>query len=169
MGDKTMLVSLFLLVGVVSFYIFKNDGENFGKRLFKEEDLYENFDNYHLDSIGSKVAKNPNKELLLSGTNFPIKSKIELSSKNAQDSWFLFPHNSKADEGGISSYDQITNNFRYQRNPDIGNTLPGELNSIFYQNNVNRKGNKVCFLDPVEESPEKVRVGFFNTEVDVLY
>jgi hypothetical protein len=164
MVDKSMLFSLLLLGGVVSFFVFKKNG----LPLFKDEDLYENFDNYHLDSVGSKVAKTPNKELLLSDTNFPIKSKIELSSKNAQDAWFLFPHISKADEGG-SSYDQITNNFRYQRNPDIGNTLPGELNSIFYQNNVDRKGNKVCFLDPVEESSEKVRVGFFNTEVDVLY
>ena len=163
MGDKTMLVSLFLLGGVVSFFVLNmNYGVgDVGKRIFNDEDLYENFDNYNLDSIGSKIAKNQN-------TIFPIKSKIELSTKDYKDDWFLFPHISKADEGG-SSYDQITNNFKYQRNPDIGNTLPGELNSIFYQNNVNRKGNKVRFLDPVKDEPDKVRVGFFNTEVDVLY
>ena len=94
-------------------------------------------------------------------------SVIELSTKDNKDDWFLFPHTSKSEICG--SYDQITNNFKYQRSPDIGNTLPGELNSIFYQNNVNRKGNKVRFLDPVKDEPDKVRVGFFNTEVDVLY
>ena len=165
MTDKIMFVSFLFLAGVVSFFVIKNNGF---PPFIKEEDLYEGFDNFDFTSFGSKIAKKSNDELLLGkGTSFPVKPEIELSNTEYKDDWFYFPHTSNSNKGG--SFDQITNNFKYQRNPDIGNALPGELKSIFYQNNVDTKGNTICPLEPVKDDPDKVRVGFFNTNIDVLY
>lgn len=105
--------------------------------------------------------------LLKDSQDFPTKKEIKLSDENFNHFMYEFPHTKNSNFGG--SYLQETNNFRYQRSPDIGNSLPGELNSIFYQDNINRKSNIIKPLCPVKNDPDKVRVGFFNTSVDLLY
>lgn len=113
---------------------------------------------YNLNSkIGSKISNN----LLLSNI-YPLTNKKVIGNTEYKNIWYLFPHTK------TQSFNQITNNLRYYRNPDIANSIPAEFNGLFYKD-IHNKTNIITPLPPVITTPDQVRIGYFNTNVDFLY
>lgn len=67
----------------------------------------------------------------------------------------------------VGSYEQITNNLKYYKNPDNGLCAPAELCGDFYRD-IHTKSNIIKPLPPVQENPSKIRVNFYNTNYGLL-
>lgn len=86
---------------------------------------------------------------------YPFTGRKTVSNKNASDVWW---YNPIFKEG---SYAQITNNLKYQRNPDNGNCVGSEFCSVLYKDN-QQATNYTFPLEPVGNG-EGIRVGYFRT------
>jgi len=98
---------------------------------------------------------------LLKG-QFPI-SKNPVSTKKYSQEWKLYPVFS------IPSFKQMTNNLRYFTNPSIAHESPEDFLDTFYGNKT-AKSNIISYGDvkPIVTYHEP-RVGYWNTNVDVMY
>lgn len=119
----------------------------------------EGYYNYNLNNTGLHV----NSSNFLLSDMFQLTNKKVIGNTNYKNIWFLFPHTN------TQSFNQVTNNLKYVRNPDISNAIPAEFNGLFYKDNLKHKSNIVCPLQPVITEPSQVRVGYFNTNIDLLY
>ena len=117
----------------------------------------EGFYDYNLNNFNSPFGKGSSNLLL--ANFYPLTNKKVLGDTEYKNIWYLFPHTK------TKSFNQITNNLKYLRNPDIANAIPAEFNGIFYKD-IKNKSNIIYPLPPVENSPDKVRVGYFNTNID---
>ena len=72
-----------------------------------------------------------------------------------------FSANQVSSQPPISSYEQITNNVRYQYNPDNGNCSRTEFCNTLYDS-IKTKPNEVYPLPPVKEG-NGTRIGYFRT------
>lgn len=106
--------------------------------------LSEGFSN--LGTIESKV---------LIQDSFPTTGINKVSDKQASGIWWQYPIFK------VGSYDQITNNLRYLRNPDIGRCTPTDFCDAMYKD-IKNKSNYITPLPPVE-SCGGIRVGYFAT------
>ena len=128
---KTILTIVLLLIAVV-LPLFLNTSEGFS--------------NYALGGAS------PAAEILVQDT-FPITGINGVSNKQASDMWWQYPIFK------VGSYDQITNNIRYSRNPDIGRCTPADFCDALYKD-VKNKSNYITPLPPVDDS-DGTRVGYF--------
>jgi len=90
-------------------------------------------------------------EVLVQDTYPPI-GKNQLSNDNANSIWQDYP------VFQLGSYDQITNNIRYPRNPDVGRCTPASMCGALYHDKYTGE-NYVKPLPPVSGSG--TRVGYF--------
>lgn len=141
----------FLLFIIIAFYI------NYYFTLKHKEGFY----SYFLDESGSIYPKSVNKNGILVNNQYPFIDRKKLTSKNNYSSYWWKFQNIKN-----SNYEQITNNFKHIRNPDVANSIPQEFTGIFYHN-IKNKSNVICPLPPVPDQKGSVRVGYFNTPVSV--
>jgi hypothetical protein len=92
--------------------------------------------------------------------SFPLTGSKDVSDKNYSDIWKDYPEFSK------SSYEQITNNLRYVKNPDIGTCIRADMCNALYKNKEN-KSNIVSPLPPAQEGAG-ARVGYYRSEPNML-
>lgn len=92
--------------------------------------------------------------------SYPHTGKKTVSNDNASEIWWHYP------ELKVGSYKQITNNIRYNYNPDIGNCTPAEFCGALYKDK-HVKSNIVKPLGPVCDGPG-ARVGYNRTDYNLL-
>jgi hypothetical protein len=118
--------------------------------VFNFSSLSEGFSNYKLDqSMGETQS-----HILVQDTYPPI-GKNQISNDTASDIWQYYPTFT------LGSYDQITNNIRYPRNPDVGRCTPASMcGALYHQKDLG--SNTITPLPPVSGSG--TRIGYFTTD-----
>ncbi len=91
---------------------------------------------------------------------YPLTDSAVISNNNAD---FVGLHNAPTD---LSSFAQITNNVRYNNNPDNGTCTPAQFCGSFYKNYQN-KVNTAVPLNPVPYGPG-ARVNFVRSKNNLL-
>ncbi len=94
--------------------------------------------------------------------DYPKIGKNKLSNNNYEDIWWKYPVFS------VGSYEQITNNIRYNDNPDIGTCIRADFCGAVYNDAKNMKSNVITPLPPSEEG-NGARVGYYRSEPNKLY
>jgi len=134
---------------IIYFYIKKNNKNQ------------EGYYNYFLDNSGNKYPESITKpSSLLVENQYPFINRKKLSSKNKYNEYWWKFQNTKN-----TSYEQVTNNFKHLKNPDISNAIPQEFSGVFYHNTKNKKSNIICPNPPVPDIEGSVRIGYFNSFV----
>ncbi len=90
---------------------------------------------------------------------YPAIGKNELSNATANNMWQSYPTFT------LGSYDQITNNIRYPRNPDIGRCTPASMCDALYESK-DLGSNTITPLPPVSNSG--TRIGYFTTNDQLI-
>jgi len=117
------------------------------------------FSNYNLADPGL-IPNSENTTLL--ETVYPSTHRKVVSNKNYNDIWWEYPI---FKEG---SYKQITNNIRYNDNPDEGTCIRAEFCNALYKNK-KVKSNYTLPLPPVpNKSEDSARVNYYWTKPDLL-
>ena len=101
---------------------------------------------------------NAQTKVLVQDTYPPI-GKNELSHYTANDMWQDYPIFT------LGSYDQITNNIRYPRNPDVGRCTPASMCGALYHEK-DLGSNTIRPLPPV--SCPGTRIGYFTTDEQLI-
>uniref|UniRef100_A0A6C0B9P9 Uncharacterized protein n=1 Tax=viral metagenome TaxID=1070528 RepID=A0A6C0B9P9_9ZZZZ len=114
--------------------------------------MLENFSSYTLEE---KANYPISEDKPLVYESYPYTGKKTVSNNSASDVWWHFPI---FKEG---SYAQITNNLKYQRNPDNGICVGSEFCGALYKDN-QQGSNYTYSLPPVQNGPG-TRVGYFRT------
>jgi hypothetical protein len=94
--------------------------------------------------------------------DYPQIGKNETSNNNYSDIWFNYP------VLPLGSFEQITNNLRYNDNPDEGTCVRADFCGAAYYNKKDTKSNVTVPLPPAEEGVG-ARVGYFRSEPNELY
>ena len=76
--------------------------------------------------------------------DYPLIGGNQVSTKNTSDIWQDYP------VFGVGSFDQITNNIRYNRNPDDGKCSRAEFCGALYRD-AKHKTNEIVALPAAEE------------------
>ena len=125
----------------------------------------ENFKGYNINKItdlGSKAGKYPASETdVLVQDTFPITGTNGVSDDSASNIWWHYPIFK------VGSYAQITNNIRFPRNPDEGTCTPSGFCGALYRD-IKTSSNYVKQLPPVNSNCSGARVGYFDTNVNLL-
>lgn len=93
---------------------------------------------------------------LLVADTYPPKQPVELNNKDASNLWSYYPIFQ------LGSYEQITNNMKHVRNPDVGRCMPSSMCGAMYHDN-EQGTNVVTPLPPVVTPEGQTRVGYFNS------
>lgn len=119
----------------------------------------EGFSNYSLEESSQNKYPESQTNLLVQNTYQPI-GKNQLSNNTSADIWQDYP------VFPLGSYEQITNNIRYQDNPDEGICMPASMCGALYHDK-NTGNNVIQPLPPVKKSCG-TRVGYFNTDHRII-
>ena len=125
--------------------------------VFNFSSLVEGYSNY---KTGQAMGGYPDAQtqVLVQDTYPPI-GKNELSDDTSNDIWKYYPTFT------LGSYDQVTNNIRYPRNPDIGRCMPASMcGALYHQKDLG--SNTIKPLPPVSTSG--TRVGYFTTDEQLI-
>jgi hypothetical protein len=94
--------------------------------------------------------------------SYPINKTKVVDSDNYSYIWRYYPIFS------LGSYEQITNNFKYYKNPDNGLCSPAEFCGDFYHDiNIKPNTNVITPLPPVPDDPG-IRIGYYRTKEDLF-
>lgn len=93
--------------------------------------------------------------------SYPYTKYKVIDKNNYSSNWRHYPVFS------VGSYEQITNNLKYYKNPDNGLCAPAELCGDFYRD-VYTKSNIIKPLPSVQDDPTKIRVNYYNTSYGLL-
>lgn len=93
--------------------------------------------------------------------DYPQIGRNEVSKDNYSDIWKNYPVFS------VGSYEQITNNLKYFKNPDNGTCRNADFCGAFYRDKKN-VSNVIRPLKEAEEG-EGARVNYYRTEPNKLY
>ena len=120
----------------------------------------EKFENYNLLEV-SKSNNYPSAvSTVLLEDSYPITQKNGVSNKGENQTWKHYPIFK------VGSYLQVTNNFKYQRNPDIANCIPDEFCGTLYKNK-QLESNVIKQLPPVNDNDGR-RINFFTTNIKII-
>ena len=113
-------------------------------------------------SLTDSQVKSASTDVLLTDS-YPLITKNQVNFKDEWQKWWHYPI---FKEG---SYAQVTNNLRYQKNPDIATCSPQEFCGAFYHNN-QYKSNLIYPLPqvPLSRDTDNIRVGWWNTSGNLL-
>jgi hypothetical protein len=93
---------------------------------------------------------------------FPVNKTKKVNSDNYSHDWIYYPI------FPVGSYEQITNNLKYFKNPDEGTCIPAEFCGDFYHDrNLKPDINIIKPLPPVSNDPG-IRVGYYRTKEDLF-
>jgi hypothetical protein len=150
MSSMNNMIFLFLIIviGITLPFIYNNF-----------YNITENFtDSLGTSSLGS--GNFPSSEInTLIQDSYPSTGNNGVSTQSSSKMWWHYPIFK------VGSFDQITNNFKYPNNPDIGNCTPSEFCGALYKTK-HLKSNHIKPLLPVNDSCG-VRVGYFSTDKDI--
>ena len=93
--------------------------------------------------------------------DYPLINSNGISNNNASDIWQDYP------VFGVGSFDQITNNIRYNRNPDDGKCSRAEFCGALYSD-AKHQSNEIVALTAAEEG-SGARVGYYRSEPNTLF
>lgn len=144
------IIYLFLiLILAIGFPLFFN--------LSKSLKMMENFSN-----LGMAQGAYPSSltDVLVQDT-YPITGINSVSDRSGSNMWKKYPIFE------VGSYDQITNNLRYNENPDIGTCTAADFCFALYDDKY-LGSNYVTPLPPVEIMEQGSRVNYFNTDKNLL-
>jgi hypothetical protein len=99
------------------------------------------------------------KEVLVQDT-YPAIGKNEISNNSANNIWWHYP------VFELGSYKQITNNIRYNYNPDNGTCMPASMCGALYHDK-KLESNYITPLPPINPDSGK-RVGYFDTNINLM-
>ena len=92
---------------------------------------------------------------LLVQDQFPPIGGNQVSNDGASNNWVHDP------VFKLGSFEQITNNLKYWKNPDNGLCAPTNMCGALYHDSAHSPSNIVSVLPPVSPKGEGVRVGYF--------
>jgi hypothetical protein len=93
--------------------------------------------------------------------DYPLIGGNQVSTNSASTIWKDYP------VFGVGSFEQITNNIRYNRNPDDGICSRAEFCGALYHD-AKHKTNIITPLPPAEEG-QGARVGYYRSEPNTLF
>jgi len=126
---------------------------------FKLSNSMEGYSNYTLDQSSGDFPQ-AQTEVLVQNTYPPI-GKNKISNNTSYDIWWHYP------VFKVGSFDQITNNIRYPHNPDEGTCMPASMCGALYHDKF-IQSNYVKPLPPVNPNCNGTRVGYFNSDVNLM-
>lgn len=125
--------------------------------IFNVSSFVEGFSNYKLDQANGGYP-DAQTHVLVQDTYPPI-GKNQISNDTSNDIWQYYPTFT------LGSYEQITNNIRYPRNPDVGRCTPASMcGALYHQKDLG--SNVVSPLPPVSVSG--TRIGYFTTNEQLI-
>lgn len=100
---------------------------------------------------------------ILLACSYPTTGRNTVSNESASDMWWHYPIFE------VGSYDQITNNLKYQNNPDIGRCTPANFCGALYKDS-KTKSNYIYPLPQVGEKPveNSTRVNYYYAEPNMM-
>ncbi len=137
-----VLVGVVMLVfmGLIFIIIERIMRENWGGGENKEEGFL------------STIAQSND---LLVQDQFPPIGRNQVSNDGASNNWVHNPIFK------LGSFEQITNNLKYWKNPDNGLCTPTNMCGALYHDSAHHPSNIVSVLPPVSSAKSGVRVGYF--------
>jgi hypothetical protein len=132
-----LFLLLLILIASASFLFFNN---------------VEGYSHYRLDNAMGEVPQ-AETQVLVQDT-YPRTGKNEKSDESSSDIWTDYPVYT------LGSYEQITNNIRYPKNPDNGTCMPASMCNVLYEDKV--LGNNVITPLPPLNPECGTRVGYFT-------
>lgn len=94
--------------------------------------------------------------------DYPLIGKTTTSNNTYNKIWWKYP------TFKVGSYEQITNNLKYYKNPDEGNCVRADFCGALYHDKKQMPTNIIKPL-PLAEEGEGARVGYFRTEPNELF
>lgn len=88
--------------------------------------------------------------------SFPAIKNPHASNETYEKIWWKYP------QFKMGSFKQVTNNVRYNYNPDEGTCIPAEMCGALYHNKLNVASNLIRPLGPVPAT-RGTRVGYYRT------
>lgn len=147
---KSILILLFILI--IGLYL--------GPFYQKTAEGFKGFKRYKSDvlSVPGDFPRAVEKPIL---DDYPLIETKGVSANNASDIWKDYP------VFGVGSFNQITNNIRYNRNPDDGKCSRAEFCGALYHD-IKHESNVVKPLSPAEQG-NGARVGYYRSEPNKLF
>ena len=147
---KSILFLLFILVvGLCLAPFYKKAFEGFkGYKRYKSDEL----------TVPGDFPRSVDKPIL---DDFPLIGYNGVSANSASTIWKDYP------VFGVGSFKQLTNNIRYNRNPDNGKCSRAEVCGALYHD-AKHLPNVITPLPPAEEGPG-ARVGYYRSEPNDLF
>jgi hypothetical protein len=94
--------------------------------------------------------------------SYPVNKRKIVDSDNYSHNWIYYPI------FPLGSFEQITNNLKYYKNPDNGLCAPAEFCGDFYHDiNIKPNINIINPLPPVSDDPG-IRIGYYRTKEDLF-
>lgn len=126
--------------------------------MFNLLNLTEGYSNYQLNQVIGDFPGSQTKVLVQD--TYPSIGKNELSNNTSNDIWWHYP------VFQLGSYEQITNNIKYPKNPDDGTCMPASMCGALYKNKSTGK-NIVEPLPPI--NPDcGTRIGYFTSDIQLI-
>ena len=144
-----LFLSFILVTGLYLAPFYQKGFEGFrGYKRYKSDIL----------SVPGDFPRSVDKPIL---DDFPLIGSKGVSANNASDIWQDYP------VFGVGSFKQITNNIRYNRNPDDGKCSRAEFCGALYHD-AKHLPNVIKPLPPAQEGPG-ARVGYYRSEPNDLF
>jgi hypothetical protein len=146
---KSILLLSFILILGLYLAPFKPTFEGFkGYKRYKSDEL----------SVPGDFPRSIDKPIL---DDYPLINSKSVSTNNASDIWKDYP------VFGVGSFEQLTNNIRFNRNPDDGTCSRAEFCGALYHD-IKNTSNIIKPLPPAEEGGG-ARVGYYRSEPNTLF
>lgn len=161
--NKLVLLLLILLIGLSFPFFWKMTNIKFS--------FIEKFNNLGSSPVSfnrkdNNIIQKRNAKFPISSSNvlvkesYPITGRKCIGNDSAYQIWWHYPIFE------VGSYEQITNNIRYNNNPDTGNCMPADFCGSLYKE-FQTKGNYVYPLPPVKPKCGS-RVNYYYTPTNML-
>lgn len=151
---KNILFLLFILI--VGLYLAPM------KEIYEGFKGYKRYKSYDLSTPG-EFPRSVDKPIL---NDFPLIDSKGVSTNNASDIWKDYPV-FNIGPYAKNAFEQLTNNIRFNRNPDNGKCSRAEFCGTLYHDK-KHKSNIIKPLPPAQEGPG-ARVGYYRSEPNTLY
>lgn len=117
----------------------------------------ENYQNYDLSNAGNFPS---NVETPLLKNEYPLTNRKNVTNNSYSKIWWYYPI------FDVGSYAQITNNLRFQKNPDDGKCITAEFCGSMYKDHP-IESNIIKPLPPVPDTPG-IRVNYYRTQENLF-
>ena len=146
------LNKLFMLLCIVFFSLAVIP---FLLNLFHIRYRHEGYSNYQLEQAMGDVPA-AQTEVLVQDTypRIPLNQEVAKESHSAENIWQNYP------VFALGSYEQITNNIKYPKNPDDGTCMPASMCGVLYRD-AHLGKNEIEPLPPADNTG--TRIGYFTS------